>query len=55
LVRVISINAATGIGRLVLGVQCVAAGSAEEVQGFDRFEGGLYKQVAATVAGDQAL
>jgi hypothetical protein len=26
-----------------------------EVQGFDRFEGGLYKQVAATVAGDQAL
>ncbi len=41
-----------GISRLVLGAQCVAAGSVEEVHGFGRFEGGLFKEVGTTVAGD---
>jgi hypothetical protein len=30
----------------------MAAGSVDEVKGFDGFKGGLFKEVGATVAGD---
>jgi hypothetical protein len=45
---IISIKAAIGIGRLVWGAQCVAAGSVEEVKDFDRLEDGLFNAPLAS-------
>ncbi len=50
--RVIGIKASTGISRLVVEVQCMAASCVEKVKDVDRFEGGFFKELAASAAGD---
>ncbi len=50
--RVISVNASIGTSCLVVGTHRMATGSVKEVEGFDRFKGGLFKTDGAANAGD---